>query len=366
MSWKAGDWVDVRSREEILRTLDENGRLEGLPFMPQMFEYCGKRFQIYKRAHKTCDAPGTLGGLKLPHGIHLEQRCDGKAFGGCQAGCLLFWKEAWLKPVDAEARAQADKEFVAQFPPTARCTENSVWRATKRPRPQGEPTRYSCQATEVLDFARPWKWWDARQYAEDYLSGNTPLSEIMAGFAYTTYYRGSLACKEKWGEPARWLYDRFQALRGGVPFPRRKGKIPAGRLTPPGYLGHIRPGDLVRVKPYEQILATLDTDGKNRGLSFDGELVPYCGKMFRVKTMIERFVDEKTGVMRTLKTPAFILDGVWCRSHYSNKKMFCPRSIYSWWRETWLERVNDEPQHGADEAVRVAERPVPCPLSLVE
>ena len=362
MNWEAGNWVEVRSREEILRTLDENGRLESLPFMPQMFQYCGQRFQIYKRAHKTCDAPGSLGGLKLPHGIHLEHRCDGKAYGGCQASCLLFWKEAWLKPVYAKASGQADKEFVAQFPPAARCTENDVWRATKRPQHPGEPTRYSCQATEVLDFARLLKWWDARQYADDYLSGNTPLSRIICGFIYQTYYYGTLAYKEKWGEPARWLYDRFQALWGGVPFPRRKGKIPAGRPTPPGYQGRIRPGDLVRVKPLEQILATLDTAGKNRGLHFDAEMVPFCGKVFRVKTMVERFVDEKTGVMRALKTPAFILDGVWCLSRYSTRKMFCPRSIYSWWRETWLERIAEEPQLDGKEAGPAAE--VPCPLSL--
>jgi hypothetical protein len=97
------------------------------------------------------------------------------------------------------------------------------------------------------------------------------------------------------------------------------------------------------VKSHEQILATLDTASKNRGLLFDAELVPYCGKVFRVRTKIERFVDEKTGVMRMMKTPAFILDGVWCRSQYSNKKMFCPRSIYSWWREIWLERVDEAP-----------------------
>ncbi|MBV8922105.1 hypothetical protein [Bradyrhizobium sp.] len=342
MNWQAGDWVEVRSREEILRTLDENGRLEGLPFMPQMFKYCGQRFPIYKRAHKTCDAPGSLGGLKLPHGIHLEHRCDGKAYGGCQAGCLIFWKEAWLKPVDAKVRAQAGREFVAQFPPASRCAESDVWRATKRPQQPSEPTRYSCQATEVLDFARPLKWWDARQYAEDYLSGNTPFSTIIGGFIYQTYYYGTLAFKEKWGAPARWLYDRFQALRGGVPFPRRKGKIPAGQLTPVGRQSRIRPGDLVRVKPLEQILATLDTAGNNRGLHFDAELVPYCGKVFRAKTIVERFVDEKTGVIRTLKTPALILDGVWCRSHYSSNKMFCPRSIYSWWREIWLERISEE------------------------
>jgi hypothetical protein len=358
MNWQAGDWVEVRSREEILRTLDGNGRLDGLPFMPQMLNYCGQRFQIYKRAHKTCDAPGNLGGLKLPRGIHLEHRCDGKAYGGCQAGCLLFWKEAWLKPVGAKVTAQADTKFFTQFPQTGRCTESDVWRATKHPQHPGEPTRYSCQATEVLDFARPWKWWDARQYAEDYLSGNTPLSRIIAGFIYQTYYYGTLANKEKWGKPARWVYDRFQALWGGVPFPRRKGKIPAGRLTPLGQQGRIRPGDLVRVRSLEQILATLDTTGKNRGLHFDAELVPYCGKEFRVKTMIERFVDEKTGVMRTLKTPAFILEGVWCRSRYSSHKMFCPRSIYTWWREIWLERISEEPPFVASEAVSEAE---PCP-----
>src|SRR5436190_1333915 len=71
----------------------------------------------------------------------------------------------------------------------------------------------------------------------------------------------------------------------------------------------LQAGDLVRVKSYQYILSTLDTKGKNRGLHFDAELVPYCGKIFRVRTRIERFVDENTGVMRTLKTPAVILDG---------------------------------------------------------
>ena len=41
---KAGDTVEVRSAEEILNTLDEQGALDGMPFMPEMFEYCGKRF----------------------------------------------------------------------------------------------------------------------------------------------------------------------------------------------------------------------------------------------------------------------------------------------------------------------------------
>ena len=71
--------------------------------MPQMFRYCGQRFQVYKRAHKTCDTvSGHYVGLRLAHAVHLDLRCDGQAYGGCQAACLIFWKEAWLKRVGEE------------------------------------------------------------------------------------------------------------------------------------------------------------------------------------------------------------------------------------------------------------------------
>ena len=61
----AGEWVKVRSKEEILRTLDANGRLDELPFMPEMLEYCGKTLQVGKRAHKTCDPAVGIGGRKM-------------------------------------------------------------------------------------------------------------------------------------------------------------------------------------------------------------------------------------------------------------------------------------------------------------
>src|SRR5713101_9119033 len=96
-----GDWVEVRSKEEILRTLDASGRLGGMPFMPEMFQFCGKRFQVYKRAHKTCDYTTSYPyhTRRLEGTVHLETRCGGEAHGGCQAACLLYWKHAWLKPI---------------------------------------------------------------------------------------------------------------------------------------------------------------------------------------------------------------------------------------------------------------------------
>ena len=44
-----------RTEEEILRTLDADGRLEGVPFMPEMLRFCGREFRVRARAHKVCD-----------------------------------------------------------------------------------------------------------------------------------------------------------------------------------------------------------------------------------------------------------------------------------------------------------------------
>jgi hypothetical protein len=311
--------------------------------MPQMFKYCGQRFPIYKRASKTCDTvSGRYAGRHLQDGFHLSLRCDGQAYGGCQAGCLIFWKSAWLKPVDGPARVQYVPERVQspreEAPSPPRCTESDILGATKR-QDAGEDPRYSCQATELLNYTTPLRWWDARQYVESYRSGNKTLPGIARGFLYLFYYYGTLAFSDRWGRSARWLYNRIQAITGGIPFPRMKGTIPAGQPAPRRDLG-LRSGDLVRVKSYEEILATLDVKLSNRGLSFDAELVPFCGKVFRVSTCVERFVDEKTGQLRRMKTPAVILEGVTCKALYSGQRMFCPRSIHLWWREIWLERVS--------------------------
>src|SRR4051812_22220842 len=115
MPLKAGDWVEVRSKEEILRTLDWQAELDGMPFMPEMLQFCGKRFMVSKRAHKTCDTVFPVRGRRLDGAVHLETRCDGSAHGGCQAGCLIFWKEGWLRPV-VEASSQVRVDLVDAEP----------------------------------------------------------------------------------------------------------------------------------------------------------------------------------------------------------------------------------------------------------
>jgi hypothetical protein len=350
---RAGDWIEVRSKEEILRTLDKQGRLDGMPFMPQMFEYCGKRFKVYKRAHKTCDTIAfnwDSPGRSVAGGIHLDLRCDGTAYGGCQATCLIFWKEQWLKPADEAEGHTASGTFAggacidAPVDAGDECTELDVFKATCAPRQNlGDEAVYRCQATRLFDYTKPLPWWDPRQYVEDHTSGNASIWRIVCGAIYVCYFYGTLSFSRRYGGPARWVYDRFQRLWGGLPFPRHHGKLQAGQAGPVATL-NLRPGEFVRVKSYDEILRTIDKDNKNRGMSFDGEMMPYCGSTYRVRSRVEKFIDEKTGKMKALKTPAVILDDVYCRSRYSNERMFCPRSIFSWWREVWLERVSESPQ----------------------
>ena len=105
---RVGDLVEVRSADEIMATLDERGELENLPFMPEMLKFCGQRLTVDKVAHKLCDTISGTGLHKMENAVHLtDSRCDGTAHGGCQTACLLYWKEAWLKRVEADAPSSA-------------------------------------------------------------------------------------------------------------------------------------------------------------------------------------------------------------------------------------------------------------------
>jgi hypothetical protein len=123
------------------------------------------------------------------------------------------------------------------------------------------------------------------------------------------------------------------------PYPHVSGEL---TKTPSATLG-LRPGERVRVKPKAEILATLSTGQRNRGLWFDAEMVPFCGREFRVLRRVERIIDDRTGRMLELRGDCIILDGAVCGGHLSRNRLFCPRSIYSYWREIWLERVEDQP-----------------------
>jgi hypothetical protein len=54
---------------------------------------------------------------------------------------------------------------------------------------------------------------------------------------------------------------------------------------------------------------------------------------------VERIINERDGKMINLSRDCIILEGAYCRGEYSHKRLFCPRSLYPFWREIWLTRV---------------------------
>lgn len=341
LNLKSGDWVEVRSKSEILSTLDSNGRLEELPFMPQMFAFCGKRLQVRKRAHKVCDTVNETGARSLSNSVVLEDlRCDGQTYGGCEMRCSLIWKESWLKRF---SQAGADvSDVTAVVTPQGECTEEQVIhgaRAREREGGDGEPI-YVCQATQLPYATKPLSRWSLSQYVEDYRSGNVRISDIVSSLTALTYCQLAESGLG-FGAALRWLYDAFQKLRGGTPYPFRKGLIPKNTKTPTSNQD-IQIGELVRIKSYQEILKTVDEDLRNRGMSFHSEMATHCGQSFRVSQRLRKLMNEKTGKLMVLKNECLILEGIECIGMYA-KPIYCPRSSYLYWRELWLERVNNPP-----------------------
>jgi hypothetical protein len=335
---RAGEWVQVRSKEEILATLDADGRLDALPFMPEMLQFCGKTLQVGKRAHKTCDPAVGIGGRKMARTVLLENvRCDGSAHDACEAGCLIFWKEAWLRRVDGP-HATGSAPTRSEAFPRPLCTEEQLRAGVKIPPAPGESEPlYVCQSTHLKFATQPIQWWDVRQYVEDYTSGNVRLSQFAAALLYTAWKTVAEAGVGV-GSAMRWLYDTYQRFVGGSPYPVRPFGVPEGTPTPRAHLG-LQRGDIVRVKPFPEILKTLDVNYRNRGLYFDAEMVPFTERNYVVERRLKQIIDEKTGKMARFKTDAIVLKDVVCEARYAKCRRFCPRALYPFWREIWLERV---------------------------
>lgn len=287
-----GQLVFIRGAAEIAATLDVDGKVDGLPFMPEMARFCGTQARVHRHADKTC-VEGA-GFRRLGGTILLEDlRCDGSAHDGCQRGCLFFWKEAWLSSEGpAEPSGNPDAAFPMNLP-------------TRR------EDRYVCQSTELLAATRPLSRWDLSHFFLEIRRGELTVPDFLRIFLGTTL-------------------NRFLRLLGRRPTGALAGSL---QRTPAQDLG-LRPGDWVEVLSGPEIRATLDAEGKNRGLIFEPGMSEHAGKRFQVDQPLERIILEETGKMVHL-AHTVSLKGVTCRGVCSKN---CPRNNILYWRESWLKR----------------------------
>jgi hypothetical protein len=283
--------------------------------MPEMLKYAGREFQVHASAHKTCDGKGAT--RQMDRTVHLgELRCDGSAHGGCQAACLLYWREEWLTPAaDTPQQAiTASDEARAKLTPHTLTTNDS-----------GESV-YRCQATDILRASRHLSTYDLRQYIRDVASGNVTLRTVLVGLA--------ILVSRKYQAVTQRYLPRWLRIRGGRPYPFYQG-TGTGTRTP---VVEVSPRQLVEVRTKEEIMPTLSPENRNRGLWFDSELLPFCGTRARVERHVQRIIDESTGKMIKV-SDCVVLDNVVCQGIYHK---FCQRGIPIYWRSAWLRTLDGE------------------------
>lgn len=103
-----------------------------------------------------------------------------------------------------------------------------------------------------------------------------------------------------------------------------------------GAILNLHPGEWVEVRSVKEIFATLDAQGKLRGLRFTPEMEKFCGKQFRVYKILGKIILEATGELRKIRTPTVLLEGIFCDGSAHGD---CDRSCFCFWREQWLRRV---------------------------
>jgi hypothetical protein len=299
-----GDLVEVRSPDEILSTLDADGTLDGLPFMPEMVASCGKRFRVRQRVVKTCyyTIKGSAGMRKFRADdvVTLNgERCSGAAHDGCQKGCLVFWREAWLSKVGENA------------PETFREINGSE-RLRSRLKTSTGPNTYFCQASEILRATDPLpRSQRFMKVFEDVRVGNCGTLEMIRCVAV-------------------WVYWQIhKKLFGGF---AGKGEVPAESPR-------LKPGEKIEVKSLESITKTLGKDGHHRGLSFMPAMRKLCNQQGRVERRVERIIVDGTGEMRQLRNTVYLED-VYCGCD-SVAFGGCPRNEFACWREMWLRRAEE-------------------------
>jgi hypothetical protein len=300
-----GDIVEVRSYSEIAGTLDTNGCFESLPFMPEMLSSCGEKYTVYRRLEKTC-VEG-YGARLLPDTVTLKSSyCDGSFHDSCQRCCPVLWKEAWLRPIRSGDSGTG----------TASVGESSSVNAF---RTRKEEHRYFCQSTELAAATRYLFPITFKRCTSEFRNKNVGLREAFR------YLWIPLIVKVK---------TKACGLSSVQP-------VGTSDSTPTLEL-NLQPGEWVEVKQPAEIALTLDRQGRNRGLSFTPQMLPFCGKRYVVKGRVDRMILETTGRMRQFKHTV-ILEDVTCDGH--TVLGGCSRLVYNLWREAWLRRVDCRSPH---------------------
>lgn len=97
LSLQPGEWIEVRSASEILRTLDDKACNKGMEFKAEMFQFCGRKFQVLSRMERRIDEhTGRMRVFRNECVILNSVHCEGQR-SFCARNNYHYWREIWLR-----------------------------------------------------------------------------------------------------------------------------------------------------------------------------------------------------------------------------------------------------------------------------
>ena len=292
---RPGDLVEVKAPEEILSTLDADGTLDHVPFMPEMVEFCGKSFKVSKWVATVCPGPR---GFRADDVFFLDGlRCSGAAHDGCQKACMIMWRQAWLRKVDdtvVRSRAGSSEQLQARLKTST------------------GSQHYFCQASELF-------------------KATVPLSRGKRIGKYLREVRlGNFTAFQMAHRIAIFMFWKIRRAFLGLYARGNQKSTPSESLN-------LKSGEWVEVKSADSIIATLNEKGHNRGMRFSQDMRLLCGQQRRVMGRVERIILDGTGEMRQVQNTVCLEGSVCGCAHLTCGG--CSREEIVYWREIWLRRV---------------------------
>lgn len=198
--------------------------------------------------------------------VHLNGiRRNDTADGECQTGCLLFWKEVWLRLVcHPDSGTDSGTKTVGRDLAADLCGIGDE--------------RYRCPETDRLEATTSIRWQGVWYYAKGIVLRNVRMRD----FVRHATARVAIAVLQSvirlnWRDRR---YLQHPMLGGGM-----AEKTPSEVVS-------LKPGERMDARSKNEIMRTLNAGQKNCRLWYDEEMLPYYNKGHWVLASVERVIDE--------------------------------------------------------------------------
>jgi hypothetical protein len=109
-----GEWVQVKSPQEIGATITTSGFNRGMRYDMEMAKYSGERYRVQMRVDKLINEKnGKMGRMKSAaiqlENVYCRAECTSARLG-CPRAVNTYWREIWLKRCEAPAQTAQQRD----------------------------------------------------------------------------------------------------------------------------------------------------------------------------------------------------------------------------------------------------------------